>query len=1061
MNFIRRTPRDRPYADNSTGRHRGSLKTRKGRMSVFEAKGPARQMFANEISAAIQKYLGDNSDKLQASATYVGWSLFMMGKSADQTKPVVMLVSDDKQARVEAFRLIKDSGIMEEYQGFDLGEMELKAEFENLRPLGSGPDPFAHETPLSFDYSFYLSRLHDPSSEDRLIDPQLDVPAQQFLNNPQRTAFFNLESSRFLHGYYHHAQQPAITAPPILLPRRAGKQNLASFVAPDDQVDVSGEFGVHGAVRGPSGSSAWVGGIVSYDGKFLAHTVYHFLSPLQPVVIRPRESEETETSDVECEIMGLGDSEDEDDEMADVTSRASLTPTTSDCEGSESEIGSPSESERSSAYNASFGSPAERALRHSPSLPDARRRNPVVERGPPRPAKRQPVVGTERHRVIAVSEYLDSAFIEAKIPNATAPIIPLESYKEHVEMAARDVVVRTATSRGEISGTLSGTPFFVRLPGTKDFQEVYTAKLDSALRPGDCGCWLTTSSGKLVGHVIAGSPSSGQALVMPAARVFARLLEDLTTWRSRTKPTARFASPIASHSEPRSTSSGDPSTAMSGSSGRTSSPPPGLSYTETTPPDPPEHWLQGSWYAGASAINMHSLQFGSMGPACVDPAQVNSDMVDALECEDESTFELMKATWWSPLPSRPMTPIKEEIVDYPESTVQAADSGSDEDVQLSGQKRKISADDEDDWKPNRKRGSFRPRRRQAKVPSARIAMPDKKFDNPSRLVQPEHNRTLTRPGVWLSCPEPGCPNSKQRFADQAELDAHTKKKHTRPYVCVFNFAGCESTFASKNEWKRHVNSQHLLLNYWICQEDGCGSKETNPDPPPAASARTKSISATTPPFSSRTSSSTSPPPRNNRDPPRSPNGAIFNRKDLYMQHMRRLHMSLFPRRGLEARGNRAIPGDGAEIQKREDRLRSFADNARQTRCALPEHITCPAADCGCEFNGPEAWDLRMEHVARHLDRAARGEEVRVVFGGENDVAFVAWAASEDVGIIERVGSTWALRRPAGGGGGGRLQGITGGKDREGHGFVKSLLEGDLGTDEGVLLDGEGSGDGDV
>lgn len=71
-------------------------------MSVFEAKGPAGEKFANEISGAIVKYLGDNSNKLQDSATYVGLSLFMMGKSADQTKPVVMLVSDDKQAQVEA-----------------------------------------------------------------------------------------------------------------------------------------------------------------------------------------------------------------------------------------------------------------------------------------------------------------------------------------------------------------------------------------------------------------------------------------------------------------------------------------------------------------------------------------------------------------------------------------------------------------------------------------------------------------------------------------------------------------------------------------------------------------------------------------------------------------------------------------------------------------------------------------------------------------------------------------------------------------------------------------------
>jgi len=83
MNFIRRKLKDRPYAASSAGRHRGSLRTRKGRMAVFEAKGPAREKFANEISATIVKHLRDNSDKLLDSAIYVGLSLFIMGKSAN------------------------------------------------------------------------------------------------------------------------------------------------------------------------------------------------------------------------------------------------------------------------------------------------------------------------------------------------------------------------------------------------------------------------------------------------------------------------------------------------------------------------------------------------------------------------------------------------------------------------------------------------------------------------------------------------------------------------------------------------------------------------------------------------------------------------------------------------------------------------------------------------------------------------------------------------------------------------------------------------------------------
>lgn len=41
----------------------------------------------------------------------------------------------------------------------------------------------------------------------------------------------------------------------------------------------------------------------------------------------------------------------------------------------------------------------------------------------------------------------------------------------------------------------------------------------------------------------------------------------------------------------------------------------------------------------------------------------------------------------------------------------------------------------------------------------------------------------------------------------------------------------------------------------------------------------------------------------------------------------------------------------------------------------------------------------MEHLAKHMDRAAQGGEGRVVFGGPGDDTLVEWAAREDVAII--------------------------------------------------------------
>jgi hypothetical protein len=42
------------------------------------------------------------------------------------------------------------------------------------------------------------------------------------------------------------------------------------------------------------------------------------------------------------------------------------------------------------------------------------------------------------------------------------------------------------------------------------------------------------------------------------------------------------------------------------------------------------------------------------------------------------------------------------------------------------------------------------------------------------------------------------------------------KRHDRPYGCTF--VTCSKTFGSKNDWKRHENSQHFHLEMWRCDE---------------------------------------------------------------------------------------------------------------------------------------------------------------------------------------------------------------------------------------------------
>lgn len=45
------------------------------------------------------------------------------------------------------------------------------------------------------------------------------------------------------------------------------------------------------------------------------------------------------------------------------------------------------------------------------------------------------------------------------------------------------------------------------------------------------------------------------------------------------------------------------------------------------------------------------------------------------------------------------------------------------------------------------------------------------------------------------------------------------KRHDRPYGCTAK--GCNKSFGSKNDWKRHEDSQHPFVEAWACDEDGC------------------------------------------------------------------------------------------------------------------------------------------------------------------------------------------------------------------------------------------------
>ncbi|KAG7116832.1 hypothetical protein HYQ44_006459 [Verticillium longisporum] len=232
--------------------------------------------------------------------------------------------------------------------------------------------------------------------------------------------------------------------------------------------------------------------------------------------------------------------------------------------------------------------------------------------------------------------------------------------------------------------------------------------------------------------------------------------------------------------------------------------------------------------------------------------------------------------------------------------------------------------------------------------------------------------------------QPTYPDPDYEERDQSELEAeemimkhededkewtpHPSRKRTRS----------DANKAHKNEWKRHVVTQHLALSFWHCKQDACESC-TNPSSP----SQQGSPATDTP----------SPLPR----------GAIFNRKDLYTQHVRRMHVPPPIAKALRLR---------KPTPEWDDRLREMQTEAERRRCELPTHMQCPASGCDMVFSGANAWDERMEHVAKHLEKASEGREPMLSFGGDGDPTLTNWAASPGVGVVRKTDTgEWELMHP--------------------------------------------------
>ncbi|GAB7327966.1 hypothetical protein MBLNU13_g00030t2 [Cladosporium sp. NU13] len=186
--------------------------------------------------------------------------------------------------------------------------------------------------------------------------------------------------------------------------------------------------------------------------------------------------------------------------------------------------------------------------------------------------------------------------------------------------------------------------------------------------------------------------------------------------------------------------------------------------------------------------------------------------------------------------------------------------------------------------------------------------------------------------------------NKRRSTQHVTKPSRSRQDTPRAFLCPLAPYGCKSAFNAKNEWKRHAMTQHFRMGFWRC--DQC------------------------------------------TDSPDRPND--FNRKDLFVQHVRRMHPThtTLPAPNNSKNKSRAQ----GKTTTMEAALNKIAERCYQLTHSAPESCCC--VFCEDTFEGDGAMESRTEHVGKHME--SRRKE------GLDPVAVGDWREDEEL-------ESWLLR----------------------------------------------------
>ena len=248
---------------------------------------------------------------------------------------------------------------------------------------------------------------------------------------------------------------------------------------------------------------------------------------------------------------------------------------------------------------------------------------------------------------------------------------------------------------------------------------------------------------------------------------------------------------------------------------------------------------------------------------------------------------------------------------------------------------------------------------------------------PSGARRSSTRRTMPRRRTVSDAPKPSRITKPKVTPRRTSMDLviTAQRSGENKHPCVFSFAGCNSTWKTKNEWKRHAMTQHIVLESYhckLCKDNGDGNSNGLGN----GKGRKGKMGKMGMNIAWANVGGV--------------DGQIFNRKDLFTQHVKRMHEPTAYRQCSKGGGTAVQKKEYEDWIKRQQQVAHFHTGRQALNISA-----CPMMGCNSTFQGGKGWDDRLEHIWKHFERKECDAMTDMGEGGLKEWALASGVVVED------------------------------------------------------------------